>query len=80
MRKVQIVNEVHNRYFIGESTRGSTSDIYLSDGATTIKLEDCLIWEDSEFTDEEFYSIVEDCKMDAEEMREMGWTIVEEQV
>jgi hypothetical protein len=78
MRKIKVVDTVANRYFIGETTSGSTSDIYLTDGKTTIKLEDCLIWDSESFDDEEFYSIVEDCKANEAEMREMGWTIVEE--
>ena len=78
MRKVKLVNMVHNGYVITETTSGSTNDIYLTDGTTTLKLEDCLIWEDSLFTDEEFYEIVADCKDDAAGMKEEhGWSIVE---
>lgn len=77
MRKVKLVDMVHNGYVITETTSGSTNDIYLTDGTTTIKLEDCLIWEDSLFTDEEFYEIVADCKNNATAMAEQGWSIVE---
>jgi hypothetical protein len=76
MNKVKIVDVQSNRYFIGETTSGATNDIYLTDGKTTIKLEDCLIWEEELFDDEEFYAIVEDCKANAAEMAEQGWSIV----
>ena len=52
-RKWEQTDAVTNRYFIGASTSGRTDDIYLSNGKDTIMLEDCLIWDDSEFTDEE---------------------------
>jgi len=52
------VDAVYNRYFIGESTSGRTEDIYLSNGEHTIMLEDCLIWEDSEFIDDEAEDIL----------------------
>ena len=58
MQKIKVVDAVANRYFIGESTSGTTSDIYLTDGVTTIKLEDCLIWDSECFEDAEFYDIV----------------------
>jgi hypothetical protein len=80
MQKVKVVDAVANRYFIGESTSGTTSDIYLTDGTTTVKLEDCLIWDSECFEDAEFYDIVAHCKangnvgVDGYE----GWTIVEE--
>jgi hypothetical protein len=44
---------------IAETTSGRTDDIYLSNGEHTIMLEDCLIWEDSEFTDDEAEDILE---------------------
>jgi hypothetical protein len=50
---------VYNRYMIAETTSGRTDDIYLSNGEHTIMLEDCLIWEDSEFTDDEAEDILE---------------------
>ena len=80
MRKVKVVDAVANRYFIGETTSGTTSDIYLTDGTTTVKLEDCLIWDSECFEDEEFYDIVKHLNanngvgVDGYE----GWTIVEE--
>ena len=80
MRKIKVADVQSNRYYIGETTSGATNDIYLTDGVTTIKLEDCLIWEEASFEDEEFYDIVERCKANADEMAEMGWTIVEEAV
>lgn len=76
MRKVKVVDVQSNRYYIGETTSGATNDIYLSDGNVTLKLEDCLIWEESDFTDADFYDTVAQCKADAETMAEMGWTIV----
>jgi hypothetical protein len=79
MQKIQVVDTVANRYFIGETTSGSTSDIYLTDGAITIKLEDCLIWDSESFEDEEFYDIVEHLNANkgvgVEEYE--GWTLVE---
>jgi hypothetical protein len=60
MRKIwEQTDAVYNRYMIAETTSGSTDDIYLSNGTDTIMLEDCLIWEDSEFTDEEADDILE---------------------
>jgi hypothetical protein len=58
MQKIQVVDAVANRYFIGATTSGTTSDIYLTDGVITIKLEDCLIWDSECFEDAEFYDIV----------------------
>lgn len=58
MQKIKVVDTVANRYFVSETTSGSTSDIYLTDGAITIKLEDCLIWDSDSFEDAEFYDIV----------------------
>lgn len=76
MQKIQVLDAVANRYYVGATTSGSTQDIYLTDGVTTVKLEDCLIWDSESFEDKEFYDIVERCKADAEEMREMGWSII----
>jgi hypothetical protein len=60
MRKIwEQTDTVYNRYMIAETTSGRTDDIYLSNGEHTIMLEDCLIWEDSEFTDEEANDILE---------------------
>lgn len=82
MKKIKIVNAVANRYFIGDTTSGTTSDIYLTDGKLTVKLEDCLIWDSECFEDEEFYDIVKHLQtnngvgIDGYE----GWTLVEETV
>jgi hypothetical protein len=60
MRKIWEQTEaVYNRYMIAATTSGRTHDIYLSNGEHTIMLEDCLIWEDSEFTDDEAEDILE---------------------
>ena len=75
MRKLTYTTE-HNRYYISETTSGSTHDIYITDGTTTLKLEDCLIWDSEEFTVADFDSTVAQCKANAEELAEMGWTIV----
>jgi hypothetical protein len=78
MQKIQVVDTVANRYFVSATTSGSTSDIYLTDGTTTVKLEDCLIWDSECFEDAEFYDIVKHCKangnvgVDGYE----GWSIV----
>lgn len=56
------VDAVYNRYLVTNITSGRTDDIYLSNGTDTIVLEDCLIWEDSEFTDEEADDIFEALK------------------
>jgi hypothetical protein len=79
MQKIQVVDTVANRYFIGATTSGTTSDVYLTDGTTTVKLEDCLIFDSDCFEDEEFYDIVEHLQanggvgVDAYE----GWSIVQ---
>jgi hypothetical protein len=75
MRKLKYTTEL-NRYYIGETTSGATNDIYITDGTTTLKLEDCLIWESSEFKVRDFDATVKQCKTNAEEMLEAGWTIV----
>jgi hypothetical protein len=60
MRKIwQQTDAVYNRYLVNEYTSGRTEDIYLSNGVHTIMLEDCLIWEDSEFTDADADEILE---------------------
>jgi hypothetical protein len=59
MQKVQVVNAVANRYFVSETTSGSTSNVYLTDGVHTLMLEDCLIWDSEAFEDEEFYDILQ---------------------
>jgi hypothetical protein len=75
MRKLKYTTEL-NRYYIGETTSGATNDIYITDGTTTLKLEDCLIWESSEFKVRDFDATVKQCKTNAEEMLEAGWSIV----
>jgi hypothetical protein len=57
MRTLQYTTQA-NRYYIGESTSGTTNDIYITDGQYTLKLEDCLIWESELFTLNEFDDIV----------------------
>ena len=76
MQKIKVADVQSNRYYIGETTSGATNDIYLTDGETTVKLEDCLIWDSESFEDEEFYDIVAQCKANADEMRDLGWSIV----
>jgi hypothetical protein len=82
MRRVKVVTTEANRYFVSETTSGTTSDIYLTDGVTTLRLEDCLIWDLYSFEDSEFDEIVAHCKannnigVDGFE----GWSIVEEAV
>ena len=77
-KKIKVVDAVANRYFISDVTSGTTSDIYLTDGRTTIKLEDCLIWDSESFADEEFYDIVKHCNANSgvgvDEYE--GWSIV----
>ena len=75
MRKLTYTTQ-SNRYYIGESTSGITNDIYITDGKQTLKLEDCLIWESSEFKLRDFDTTVAQCKANAVEMAEMGWSIV----
>jgi hypothetical protein len=75
MRKLTYTKQL-NRYYIGDTTSGATNDIYITDGSTTLKLEDCLIWESSEFKMRDFDSTVKQCKTNASEMLEMGWSIV----
>lgn len=58
MQTIQVVDAVANRFFVGETTSGGTSNIYLTDGKHTIMLEDCLIWESECFEDSEFYDIL----------------------
>jgi hypothetical protein len=84
MRKAKVVGAVYNRYLIAETTSGSTNNIYLSDGEHTIMLEDCLIWEDSDFTDEEFYDILGVVQATTAEQRDgteyEGWHLIKETV
>jgi hypothetical protein len=82
MRKIKVVDAVANRYFVSETTSGATSDIYLTDGTITLKLEDCLIWDSESFEDEEFYDIVEHLNANNGVGVEgyEGWTLVKEQV
>ena len=75
MRKLTYTTQL-NRYFVGETTSGATNDILITDGNTTLKLEDCLIWESSEFKLRDFDATVKQCKANATEMLEMGWSIV----
>ena len=49
----QVTDVVSNRYMVSEYTSGRTDDIYLTNGKHTIMLDDCLIWDDEEFTDRE---------------------------
>jgi hypothetical protein len=83
MRKIKVVDAVANRYFVSETTSGATSDIYLTDGTITLKLEDCLIWDSESFEDEEFYDIV--AHLQEEELTGVhfveyeGWSIVTEE-
>jgi hypothetical protein len=79
MRKLT-TSKQHCGYFMGETTSGSTDNIYITDGSVTVMLEDCLIWEDENFNLADFDKTVADCKADEANMRELGWTIVEEQV
>ena len=74
MRKLTYTTQL-NRYYVGETTSGATNDIYITDGCTTLKLEDCLIWESSEFKLRDFDSTVKQCKTNTAEMAEMGWTL-----
>jgi hypothetical protein len=78
MRKVKVVTTVANRYFVGETTSGSTRDICLTDGETTLRLEDCLIWDLYTFEDAEFDEIVAHCKANGGVGIEgfEGWSIV----
>jgi hypothetical protein len=84
MRKVKVVGAAYNRYLIAETTSGSTNNIYLRDGEHTIMLEDCLIWEDSDFTDEEFYDILGVVQATTAEQRDgteyEGWHLIKETV
>jgi hypothetical protein len=78
MQKVKVLDAQANRYFVSATTSGTTSDIYLTDGTTVVKLEDCLIWDSECFEDAEFYDIVKHCTanngvgVDGYE----GWSIV----
>jgi hypothetical protein len=57
MRKLTYTKQL-NRYYIGASTSGITNDILITDGKQVLKLEDCLIWEESNFTLADFDDIV----------------------
>ena len=57
MRKLTYTTQ-HNRYYVGATTSGSTSDIFITDGQYVLKLEDCLIWDSEDFTLAEFDDIV----------------------
>lgn len=75
MRKLTYTTQ-YNRYLITDTTSGATNDIYITDGNATLKLEDCLIWESSEFKLRDFDATVKQCKANTAEMAEMGWSIV----
>lgn len=79
MRKIQVVDAVANRYFVSDVTCGTTSDVYLTDGEHTLKLEDCLIWDSECFEDEEFYDILQHLQQQeygvGVEQYE-GWTLI----
>jgi len=75
MRKLQYTTKL-NRYYVGATTSGATNDIYVTDGNVTLKLEDCLIWESSDFKLRDFDTTVKQCKANATEMAEAGWSIV----
>jgi hypothetical protein len=67
MRKVWDLEDMRsNRYFVSTITSGATNDIYLTNGTDTIMLEDCLIWEDDEFTDAEADDILAHLKSTAD--------------
>jgi hypothetical protein len=78
MQKVKVLDAQANRYFVSETTSGTTSDIYLTDGTTVVKLEDCLIWDSECFEDAEFYDIIAHCKAHGGVGVEgyEGWSIV----
>lgn len=57
MRKLTYTTK-QNRYYVGETTSGTTNDIYITDGQYVLKLEDCLIWDSEDFTLAEFDDIV----------------------
>lgn len=74
MRKLTYTTK-QNRYYVGATTSGATNDIFITDGTVTLKLEDCLIWEASEFKLRDFDETVAQCKANTAEMAEAGWSI-----
>lgn len=76
MRKLTVTKQ-HSGYFASETTSGSTDNIFITDGGKfTLMLEDCLIWEEDLFTLEEFDLTVRDCLADANDMRNCGWVLL----
>jgi len=78
MRKVKLVNTEHAGYMITDTTSGSLNNIYLQCGQRTIMLEECLIWEDECFGEEEFNEVLEHCEANGGVgMNEFdGWRII----
>ena len=77
----QVTDAVYNRYMVSEYTSGRTEDVYLNNGTHTIMLEDCLIWDDEEFTDAEADNILQHLQsttdgVGVEEYE--GWYLVKE--
>jgi hypothetical protein len=80
-RKLEYWCGEYTRYLIAETTSGSCYCYYITDGTTTVRLEDCLIFEGEDFTLADFDDIVEACTYNggvgAEEYE--GWSIVTEE-
>jgi len=78
IRRLDYWQGEYTRYLINEFTSGSTHCYYLTDGETTVRLEDCLIFEFDDFKLSDFDDIVNACNANngvgVEEYD--GWTIV----
>ena len=78
MRKLTYTTQL-NRYYVGATTSGATSDIFITDGQYVLKLEDCLIWDSETFTLEEFDNIVStliESELTGQTFLELdGWTL-----
>jgi hypothetical protein len=81
IRRLDYWQGEYTRYLINEFTSGSCYCYYLTDGTTTVRLEDCLIFEFDDFKLSDFDDIVEACTANngvgTEEYE--GWTIVTEE-
>ena len=72
MRKLEVLAVESGEYFTSPYTSGSTVDVTVSDGREVVKIEGILIFDESEFTLDDF-----DTALSLAREGEEGYTIVE---
>jgi hypothetical protein len=74
----EVIDNERVGYLTTETTSGSLNDIYIKCNTRVLKLQECLIWDDELFSDEEFAEILEHCEANngigQDEFE--GWSIV----